>query len=188
LNGRHPTKKSDRASIPKIAAMLAAFVCLSPAGTGWAGASGRDSVPAPASIVIVSVDVTPDEMNDVAPNSVATFKINVVLHNDGESNGTVQLSITGMNGVVASENITLGGFGTIARTYDWKLQGDRRHTSVVSISGNVGNLSNMPAAADLHYKASAPGFGALLMLGAMAATAGAIRQRRICGHVRRPGP
>jgi len=174
--------------MPEAVAMLATIVCLSLGGTGWAGASGRDSEPAPASIVIVSVDVSPNEMNDVARDSVATFKINVVLHNDGESNGTVQLSITGMKGVIASENLTLGGNGTVARTYDWKLQGDRRHTSVVSLSGDVGNLSNMPAAADLHYKASAPGFGALLMLGAMAATAVAIRQRRMGGPVRRPGP
>ena len=135
--------------------------------------------------MIVSVDVSPNEMNDVAKDSVATFKINVVLHNDGESNGTVLLRITGMKGTFVNESITLGGNGTADRTYDWKLQGDRRHTSTVSITGNVGSPSNMPAAADLHYKAATPGFGAVLTLGAMAATAAAIQGRRMSRSIGR---
>ena len=168
--------------------MLVAMAFLFGAATNiveGTGTGGRDSGPSPASIVIVSVDVSPNGMNDVAKDSVATFKINVVLHNDGETNGTVQLRITGMKGVFANESIVLAGNGTAERTYDWKLQGDRRHTSTVTITGDVGSPSNMPAAADLHYKAAAPGFGALLLAGALAGTVVAIRRRRISGRMGR---
>jgi hypothetical protein len=178
LNGRHLITARASGQLPKGVAILVAMACLSVAGTGWAGAIGRDSGPVPASIVIVSVDVSPNERNDVAKDSVATFRINVVLHNDGEANGTVLLKITGMKGTFVNESITLGGNGTADRTYDWKLQGDRRHTAMVSITGDVGEQSNMPAAADLHYKAATPGFGALLLAGAMGGAAVAVRGQR----------
>jgi len=131
---------------------------------------GRSSEPRKASIVIVSVDVSPNEMNDVAKESVATFKIKVVLHNDGEANGSVLLRMTGMKGTFVNESITLGENGTYEKTYDWKLQGDRRHTAEVSITGDVGDQSNMPAAADLHYRSETPGFGAMMALCALVAT------------------
>lgn len=126
----------------------------------------------PASIVIDAVDVSPAEIKDLAPDGTGTFEITVTLRNEGERPGRAQLSIVGMTGTIANGSFELQGGGSQTRSYIWKVKGDRRHTAMATITGDVGSPSNMPAAADLHYKAAAPGFEAMLVLCVVASVSG----------------
>lgn len=123
----------------------------------------------PASIVMDSLDVSPPEMNGLPPDSTGRFEITVTLRNEGERPGRALLSISGMTGTFANDTFELRGGESQTRSYGWSVRGDRRHAAMATITGDVGSPSNMPAAAELHYKAAAPGFGALLMVCAVAA-------------------
>jgi len=126
---------------------------------------------APASIVIDSMEVSPPERTGVPQGSAASFDIIIVLQNEGEQAGTAELVISGMYGLIANETIFLAGGRSVTKTYPWILKGDRRHSCMATITGDVGAPSNMPAAADLHYAAATPGFGAPLLLFTMAGAA-----------------
>jgi len=128
-----------------------------------------DRAPLPASIVIDSLDVSPAERNDLPPDSAGMFEITITLRNEGEGRGRALLRIVGMTGTIANDSFELQGGESQTKSYSWKVKGDRRHTSMATITGDVGSPSNMPAAADLHYKAQAPAFEAMLMLCVVAA-------------------
>jgi hypothetical protein len=139
----------------------------------------------PASIVIDAVDVSPAERTGMPPDSTGVFQVSVTLRNEGERRGTAALRITGMAGTVANDTFTLDGGRTQTRTYEWKLKGDRLHTAMATITGDVGSPSNMPASAELRYSALAPGSGALAILAAFAAAAAFARARELGTRHRR---
>jgi hypothetical protein len=131
----------------------------------------------PASIVIDAVDVSPAERTGLAPGSTGVFQISVTLRNEGERRGTAALRIAGMAGAFANDTFTLDGGQSLARTYDWKVKGDRQHSAMATITGDVGSPSNMPASAELRYSSPAPGPGAMFVLAAFAAAAAMARAR-----------
>jgi hypothetical protein len=159
--------------------MMAAPGCVAACALALAVLAGQAGALAPASIVIDSFEVSPPERTGVPPGAAATFDLTITLANQGGQAGTARLAITGMDGAVALDNLTIEGGKAVTRTYPWTLKGDRRHSCMATITSDVGAPSNMPAAADLHYAAAAPGFDApLLALAVLGVAAlGAARHR-----------
>jgi hypothetical protein len=141
--------------------------------TAEAGGANRsatrfvDRAMLPASIVMDAADVSPPERRDMPKDSAAVFQIAVTLRNEGELRGTVELRITGMAGAFANDTIGLDGGSSETRNYTWKVRGDRRHTAMVALTGDVGSPSNMPVSAELRYASSTPGAGPVAMIGAL---------------------
>ena len=164
--GPVPPTETAASGLPfRLWSVIAAGALLAAILAGPAGAI------APASIVIDSMEVSPPERTGVPQGSAASFDIIIVLQNEGEQAGTAELVISGMYGLIANETIFLAGGRSVTKTYPWILKGDRRHSCMATITGDVGAPSNMPAAADLHYAAATPGFGAPLLLFTMAGAA-----------------
>jgi len=168
LNAGESRQVSIEATVDGVAGSDHTFTAES-SGTNRSVSRFVDRAYLPASIVIDSLDVTPPARNDLPPDSTGTFEITVTLRNEGETPGRALLKIVGMTGTFANDTFELQGNESQARNYTWNVKGDRRHTSMATITGDVGSPSNMPAAADLHYKAQVPGFGAMLVLCAVAA-------------------